>query len=731
MKNLLKKTLVPIVLVFLLAGTIAAAGDDMTIIAQKVEAPIKIDGSLKEAAWQHPPLSVKFVSFSPMFGKTMDLATDIWIAYSGETLYFAFKCHDDRPGEIKTSIAKRDNNGMDDWIGVILDPMDNRQSSVELYVNPSGCQADGVTSAVNGWAFSYAPDWVWESAGRIDPEGYTVEIALPLDSLRFKSGEQVRMGIMFMREFHRLGAMGAWPEIKPGESEFNAMIPVEYRGLRKELTIEVLPNFTLGRNTARAGAGAWGDGETDTRLGVSLKYGVTSSVTAEATIRPDFSQVESDAYQVEVNQRYPVFYVEKRPFFMEGMDSFGFGLVSNPMMSAAVYTRNIADPEWAAKVSGTAGRTLFAVLAADESLPEADPGSDHALWGIARFKRSLGSDNSVGMLYSGRYAGDDRNSTLGADLQYRFFRNLRLTASGLFSRSRLPGDEKAGDGLGLNAMLEYSVPTLDSYLTYERYSAGFAMASSFLLRRNFDKLQFFLGPNLIPRKGPLASWLLRVQPFVRGFRTHDLETQMNDHLVRTGVTIYTKLNGTLRLEYRRGREAWKGVYFRDNTVSTLAVLQPWRWLYLQASANLGDRIYYDPEAPFPGRGRTLGFTTIIQPGAHVNVNLELLHDSLRRRPAGGGGQVYALNIANLTAAYQFNRFFLVRGSLRWNDNERNLLTDFLASFTLIPGTVIHLGYGSLYESKVWRDDGWQLTNGRLLNMRNSLFFKVSYLWRWH
>jgi hypothetical protein len=416
---------------------------------------------------------------------------------------------------------------------------------------------------------------------------------------------------------------------------------------------------------------------------------------------------------------------------MEGTNAIDFGLVAGGMMSAAVYSRNIADPDWAAKVSGTAGKNLFAVLAADERLPETAAGSGHALWGVARFKRSLGSDNSVGMLYSGRYAGDDKNSVLGADLQYRFFGQLRLTASGLFSSSQLPGAEKAGNGLGLNAMLQYGVRALDASLAYERYSADFAMASSFLMRRNFDQLQLSLGPNLTPRDGRLASWLKRVQPYVRGSWVRDFGTQMNDRLLKTGVNVFTKWSGLLKLEYRQGREAWNGLYFRNNSAYALAILQPWGWLYLQASANLGDRIYYDPQAPFPGSGRTLGFAAVVQPGVHINMSLELLHDALDRRPVDGGERVYALNIANLTATYQFNRFFLVRGALRYNDYERNLSTDFLASFTLIPGSVIHLGYGSLYESKAWRDNDWQPGNGRLLNMKNSLFFKVSYLWRFH
>jgi len=724
-------TLLLLVLLLGCSGRLPGAAEDETIVAPAAIAPVRIDGILDEEVWQQAPISREFVTFYPMYDRPLGLVTDIWTAYSGKSLYFAFKCRDDRPGQIKTSIAKHDSSSGDDWIGVVLDPLDNRQSSVEFYVNPSGCQTDGLTSAVDGANFDVSPDYVWESAGRIVADGYIVEIAIPLESLRYKSGERVRMGIIFMRHVTRLGAMGAWPELKAGESQFNAMTGIEYRDLRKGLQLEVLPNFTLNRDSERLSDREWENGGTDAHLGISLKYGVTSAVTAEATIRPDFSQVESDTFQVEVNQRYPVFYVEKRPFFMEGANAIDFGLVSGGMMSAAVYSRSIADPLWAAKVSGTAGRNLFAVLAADERLPGTAAGNDHAIWGIARFKRSLGSDNSIGMLYSGRYAGGDKNSVLGADLQYRFFNNIRLTASGLFSSSRLPGAENAEDGFGVNAMLQYGVPALDASLAYERYSGDFAMASSFLMRRDFEQLQFLLGPNLTPRRERLAAWVKRVQPYLRGSLVHDLGTQMDDRLLKTGVNVYTRWNGTLKLEYRSGREAWNGSSFRRNSVYAMAAGRPWGWLSLQAGANFGDRIYYDPRAPFAGRGRTLNFAAIVQPGVRTHISLELLHDALQRRRADGGQKVYDLNIANLTAAYQFNRYFLVRGALRYNDYERNLATDLLASFTLIPGTVVHLGYGSLYENREWRQDSWQPGNGRMLNMKNSLFFKVSYLWRVH
>ena len=147
-------------LALLLGACVLNAADaaPTTIEAVRIDEPVTVDGVLDDAAWQRPPLTGEFVTFSPMLGRPLGVATDIWVAYSGRHLYFAFMCHDGQPGQIKTSITKRDAGGRDDWIGVILDPLDNRQSSFEYYVNPSGCQTDGLTSAVDSSNLDLSPD---------------------------------------------------------------------------------------------------------------------------------------------------------------------------------------------------------------------------------------------------------------------------------------------------------------------------------------------------------------------------------------------------------------------------------------------------------------------------------------------------------------------------------------------------------------------------------------------
>ena len=205
------------------------------IIPDKTSEVIKIDADLSEKVWRNAPISKKFKTLFPVYGEVLSQETEIWTAYDNQNLYFAVKCYDTEPEKIKTKISKRDNTSRDDWIGILIDAMGNKQTGYEFYVNPNGIQSDFLNSAVSG--VDKSPDFVWESAGKITDKGYQVEICIPLESIRFKSGKEVKMGILFVRNISRLGTVGAWPETKPGQTDFNFMTTIIYRDLKKRLKI--------------------------------------------------------------------------------------------------------------------------------------------------------------------------------------------------------------------------------------------------------------------------------------------------------------------------------------------------------------------------------------------------------------------------------------------------------------------------------------------------------------
>ncbi len=705
-------------------------GKKKTIIPDRTSEAIAIDGDLNEDVWAHPPLSEQFMTYMPVYGEKLSQDTKVWLAYDNKNLYFAFRCYDTEPNKIKTSICQRDKMFLDDWVGVELDALGNKQSCYEFYVNPNGIQGDILNSAVTG--VDKAPDFVWESAAKLTGDGYKVEIRIPLDSIRFKSGKEVKMGILFLRNISRLGTGGIWPRTEPGQTEFNFMATVIYKDLKYSLKLEVLPNFTFNSNFERESPQNW-DSINFKNLGASVKYGVTSAITAEATVNPDFSQVESDAFQIEVNRRYPVFYSEKRPFFMEGVDVFDFGVINGGMMLAAIHTRRILDPGWAGKLSGSSGRTSFTFLAADDKAPgqvwgdglNPDEGKT-ALWGIVRAKYNIGSDNSLGVLYSSRYFAGEKNNVVGSDIQYRFFKNARLNLSYLHSRTGGVDGGRLKQGNGFNAMLQYLIPKLYAWAAYERYDEDFAMYSAFLNRTDIGRGLFYIGPNFYTKiKG--MTWLRRIQPYLQYSRLHDLGTGMDDTYYWLGMDMHFTRRGFIKIEYRNEKEAWQGQLFNQEYVYLLGDAQLFKWLFVKFDYSYGDRIYYHPEEPALGRGQQAGFGFTLQPHVKLNVDIELVHNDLSRK--SGDQKYYSVDILNIRTTYQFNRYFFIRGAVRYDSYQERVLTDFLASFTLIPGTVLHLGYGSLYERQEWLDNRWVPGTGSLLNTKNGLFFKVSYLWQ--
>jgi hypothetical protein len=287
-----------------------------TLVPKLAAKPPVIDGSLDDEIWREGPIVDDiFITYSPLYGDILPQKTTVYMAYDPDTIYVAFYCYDSEPEMIKATVTKHDNMWDDDWVGFSLDTSAGRQFSYEFFMNPYGMQGDIYNTSATGEDSS--PDYVWESKGQVVKDGYIVEIAIPLKNFRFNAGEDVEMLILFWRRISRLGISGTWPEKKPGDSFLSAASKVVFGKLDKQLMLEFIPAVTYISRWDRETPEEWSDPDDKFDFGITGKYGVTSSITAEFTINPDYSQVESDAFLVTVNQRYPIFYSEKRPFFME------------------------------------------------------------------------------------------------------------------------------------------------------------------------------------------------------------------------------------------------------------------------------------------------------------------------------------------------------------------------------------------------------------------------------
>jgi len=720
-------------LVLLPLAVAGHAEDRSRIEPSRTTAPPVIDGLLDDAAWQGAPLALgDWLTYNPLNGEKLAQETQVRVAYDDRYLYFAFHCVDPEPDKVRSTLSRRDNLWNDDWTGLSLDSVGNGQSSYDMFVNAVGVQGDVLTTPSAGE--NSAPDWVWDSAGRRTSVGYDVEIRLPLTSIRFVSGSEVRMGILFWRRVSRLGMSASWPYVPAGKSFIERHAMMVLHDLKRPLTLELIPSVTYSRRQVRTTPGAFGPADSNPEAGLSVKYGVTSSATVEGTVNPDFSQVESDAFQVEVNQRYPLFYSEKRPFFMEGMGSFELaGVGGDAVMRTAVDTRTIVDPRWGAKSTGTAGRLGFGVLAAGDEASgrqlEGDPANpflgERKGFFVGRGQYSLGRASYLGAILTDTELGEGHNRVAGADVSLKLGHHsasATLLASGTLS----PDGKDAKDGLGGQAFYAYETKRILFISQAEHYDTGFQMDTAFLRQTGITQGWSFVAPSFYPdaKKHP---WLKRVVPFVFARYGRDRVQGGTPWTVVPGLRMHFTRQGFFRVDTAFGEEPWALRTFRTTETRIMGQAQLTRWLNVYARTSFGESIYYDPGDPFLGRQRTYSGGLGLQPSSRFNQSVS--YDRVEFDRTSDGTRVYTVDVLNTRTTFQFNRQFFLRAIVQYDSSLHQVLTDFLASYELLPGTVAYAGYGSLLDKREWDGAGWTAGLGRYGTTERSFFFKASYIHR--
>lgn len=735
--NRLNRILCFLLLTFVLIISVVISAEDKSSVISPIftGTPPAIDGVLDDSLWASEPLIAgSFISYYPADGTRIPNITKVWMAYDTENLYFAFQCQDDESRLIKTSISKRDKISADDWVGIGLDSIGNRQNLYEFIVNPNGIQYDGIVFP-NGIE-DISPDWVWHSSGRINDNGYTVEIQIPLRSIRYTSGKNVEMGIVFFRHIGRLGMACAWPELPPGKSWLDSTQRMFFDQIDNKTKIEILPSITSSTFWSQQSPSNWSSPDTTNEIGISAKYGLSSSLILEGTLNPDFSQVESDTFQVLVNQRYPVFYSEKRPFFMEASSFFelaGGGETDN--VYTYINTRQIVNPEWGVKLSGELKNLSFAFLGAGDESAGIDTGvNDNPYLGknanfmIARTKYSLGGDNFIGAVYSGKELGDSFNRVMGGDFRFSFNENHNIKGNFLYSMSGEPNG--IGETSGWAGFLEYyyySKPLGMSLFT-EHYDQDFRMDSAFIRRVGMTRVALWFCPQLYPDKEQYP-WIEKIRIPINAYYIHDDITGLDDYSLMAALAMFTTKQGWFRIDYCLERENWARQSFDKGILHLYGQMQLVNWLYLCTDITIGDGIYYDYEEPFKADYFYIYFAAVLQPSDNLRQVFQITHENLKNPDTGDSA--YDVNILLSQTTYQFDEHLFLRALVQWDSYSEVVLTDLLFSYTLVPGTVLHLGYGSLHENLEWNDNVWKSNTklGKYYQTSQSLFFKVSYLFQ--
>ncbi len=412
--------------------------------------PPVIDGKLDDEVWKSAVVLKDFYQIEPGDNIAPSKPTEVMLGYDERFLYIAFHCYDE-PDKVRANIPKRDDIFNDDYVGILFDTFNDQRKAYEFDLNPLGIQADGTWNTGGNEDFSL--DVVFQSKGMLTSDGYTIEVAIPFKSIRYNAGKDVLWGAHFWRRIKRFNnELDMWMPISRDISSWLAQEGhlTGFEGISTERTLELIPSLTISETGKRkapvtlaqiAQGGRFVNEPIKLDPGLTGKYSITSKVTLDFAINPDFAQVESDQLVVTANQRFPIFFAEKRPFFLEGIEIFQTQIF-------AVHTRSIIDPDFAVKLTGKVKRNTFGLLLAsdngpgnfsEEERPTANPRllDKNASVGILRLKHDLGkSDSFIGFLGTYDRFVDRYNELGGFDGRFRIDKQTTFAWQMLATHSR-------------------------------------------------------------------------------------------------------------------------------------------------------------------------------------------------------------------------------------------------------------------------------------------------------
>ena len=731
----------------------------------RIEAHVTIDGVLDESVWRDAALLTGFSQYRPVDGRPAEDSTEVLVWYAPDAIYFGIRAFEPHGQVVRATLGDRDNIDADDRVEILLDAyLDHRRATL-FAINPLGVQEDGVWSdgvgagAAGGPSaggrfdatIDLNPDYVYQSRGRLTDWGYEVEVRIPLKSLRYQSADPQDWGLQIVRVVQHSGYEETWTPAVRANASFLIQSGrlVGLTALKRGVVLDLTPEFTTKVDGA---PGASGYDYTGTpELGGNLRWGVTQNLGVTATANPDFSQVEADVGQVTVNERFALFYPEKRPFFLEGLEQF-----DTP--NRLIYTRRIVQPVFGAKLAGKIGGTGIAYLGAVDNRDSAT--GANPVYNLVRLRRDLGPTSTVGITYTDRIDGDAYNRVLSADARV-------VWRSIWFSEVQL-GGAWTRDGTGARAGKLWDVTFADrtgraygnhfELLGIERTfqdTSGFVNRVDLVAGRTFNRFTWY------GRPGALLEQVSAIVGFAPIWRYADfgrLRGTVEDTLQNSWVATLRggwALNLTLSLNHF----SFDPAAYVGETVNGAPFVVP-NGLYHLPGIVLGGStpnralaasatVIYGAAALFPeaaeGRQFSVVTTAAWRPTPSVRIEARWVHERFTR--ARDGSRFSTANIPRLKLEYQLSRaiFFRYVGQYFAQDQAaledprtgqpilggaaavagvtNNFRNDVLFSYKPVPGTVCFLGYGASLKEP----DAFQFRN--LSRASDGFFLKLSYLYR--
>ena len=753
--------------------------NQLKVTLPRLDATVVIDGKLDESVWAQAARLTDFSQYQPVDGRPASDPTDVLVWYGSDAIYFGIKAHELHGDVVRATHANRDNITSEDNIQILLDTFDSHRLAFLFGVNPLGVQQDGTRSdqfgggaggrsATGGGSqeinfldgnVDLNPDYAFESKGRLVANGYEVEVRIPFKSLRYQDRAVQTWGLNVLRRVQHSGFQDSWTPALRGSASFLGQSGTleGLRELKRGLVLELTPTATGRLDGSRSPAPATGwDYEHAGELGGDVRWGIRQNLTLNGTWNPDFSQVEADVGQVLLNERFALFYPEKRPFFLEGLELF-----DTP--NQLIYTRTIVAPRAGLKLAGKLGRTQVAALAAGDDQDNSWSGGHTPLFGALRLRSDLGGNSTVGAVLTTREDGASYSRLAGADLRlyhsklyYVELQAAQSSTDSLGEHRRGPLLTAAWDRTGRAWGFHYSVRAV---------APGFEAAEGFVNRTGIldgsahNRLSFY---------GKTRAFLETWTTFFSLERIWDY-SRLGDGSIEGNESINPsarfrggwQLSSTLERDffsYDAANYAGYSVALAGGSSASFTVPGPernqwngslrittptWRRLTATASVALG-RVPLFLEAA-PGRSQRFDASVDLRPTAALRASLQLSRLALSRRD--DGSRFSSETIPRVKLEYQVTRALFLRFVGQYSARSRaalrdragqsillagvadtgsvrnELRADWLVSYRPTPGTLFYLGYGStLEEPRQFRFEG-------LHRSVDGFFGKLSYLFR--
>jgi hypothetical protein len=651
----------------------------------RASGPIKIDGDLSDEAWRTAVKVERWYEVQPGDNNEPPVKSVGYLTYDDRAFYAAFEFDDPSPAAIRAPYGDHDSisGNNTDFGGIIIDTQSTKRTAIEFFVSPRNVQYDAVTDDASGE--NQSPDFFWDSAARITDHGWMLEIRIPFSTLRYPRTDPQKWGIILMRNYPRKFRYQFASTVMPRGSNCFVCHVTDLDGL------EHLPAgghfvaapYLSASDTAHpqdgvAGAPLENDPVTG-RIGVDVKYSPDANHALDLTVRPDFSQIESDTAQISANERFALFYPEKRPFFLEGVDLF-----QTPLQ--AVYTRTITDPTWGTRLTGKDGHLRYTALVARDGgggvviLPGSNGSSTASqdftsMVAIGRLKEQIGR-SFIGAVVTDREitsAGGGYSRLAGPDFEWRPDARDVLTGQLLLSATQTPNqpdldaswDGRHQDGTALQTYFTRNTRHFDGFGRYTDITKGFRADLGFMPQVGYREGFMSTGWTVHP-KGSIS----RERTFFNASYQVDSDGRVITENAQPGFGMDTKWNGFVQVRYTNDRtRAGDELIGRQQGGFTVQFSPTRRIAQLLVDSTFGQDIDFDNARP--ATGYTLNLQATLVASDHLSLDLILNTRSLDVDAGGVSGHLFTERVSHVKGTYTFTSRMFVRAIGQYVETTRD------------------------------------------------------------